>query len=71
MQALSGCGEWRLLFVVVSRLLSAVGPLLQSTGSRAQTQWLWGMDMVAGCGPGRSVTRGIFPDQGLNLHLPH
>ena len=73
-QAISSCGEWELLFIVVHGLLIAVASLLQSTGSRHMGFSSCGLRAVelAGSvavahGLSCSLACGIVPDKGLNL----
>ena len=64
MQAVSSCGRWGLLFVVVCGLLIAVASLVVDIGSRCMG--------LSSCSVGSvicSATCGIFPGQGLN-HCP-
>ena len=77
-QAFSSCGEWKLLLVVVRRLLIGWLLLLRSTNSRANgLQYLQHTGSVTGelgstgsvvvtHGPSCSMACGIFLDQELN-----
>ena len=65
MSAFSGCGKRGLLFIAVLGLPAAVASFVAERGLEGT-----GLIVVA---PrlSSSVTRGIFPDQGLNPHLQH
>ena len=61
-RAFSSCARWRLLFVVVCKLLTAVSSLVAENG--LQGKWT---SAVAAHQLGCPLARGIFPDQGSNL----
>ena len=74
----SSCGEWRLLFVAVRRLLTVVASLVAEhrvQGTRASVVVACGLQSTGlivevhrfSC----STSCGIFPNQGLNLCLLH